>query len=453
MHLANTSETGPTRAARPLVTAWCVALAYLALALPCLSDYGPTWDLVMGDYPYGERLLEYVHTGDPRFLDLKATEPAPPVRAPHPDFAVGRFEWFQISPVASLLSAASCRLLWTELGLVPAMAAHHAVTPLFAALTVFALTAFCTRRFGLLAGVVAGGSLALDPVFFGHGASNLKDMAECCFYTCAVLAGYVALERDRTRWWLSAGAFTALALVQKPNAMFLPVQLALFLAGVRWLVRAEDGARPRLTLRGFLWTTLGFVVVYYAVSPAYWSAPIEGPRRVLAQMFSAGTANGGRIDFEDLPISLATVPEITLLLAGLGLFLRALRPQVRLFLVLGVALPVLRSVLPGMRNYGLTRHFLEYLPMLCALAGCGAVWSVERLQRAWGGAARRFAPAAIALLALAPGAIRAGAGASAEWERGVLETFCKKRKIPMTAPWSTLTSWSNLVNSLVELYK
>ena len=40
---------------------------------------------------------------------------------------------------------------------------------------------------------------------------------------------------------------------------------------------------------------------------------------------------------------------------------------------------------------------------------------------------------------IAQGAIRAWAGASAEWERGVLETFCKKRKIPMTAPWSTLT--------------
>lgn len=40
---------------------------------------------------------------------------------------------------------------------------------------------------------------------------------------------------------------------------------------------------------------------------------------------------------------------------------------------------------------------------------------------------------------LAQGAIRAWAGSSAEWERSVLETFCKKKKISMTAPWSSLT--------------
>ena len=40
---------------------------------------------------------------------------------------------------------------------------------------------------------------------------------------------------------------------------------------------------------------------------------------------------------------------------------------------------------------------------------------------------------------LQQGAIRPWSGASTEWERGVLHTFCKKNKIPLDVPWQTLT--------------
>ncbi len=40
---------------------------------------------------------------------------------------------------------------------------------------------------------------------------------------------------------------------------------------------------------------------------------------------------------------------------------------------------------------------------------------------------------------IADGCIKAWTGRSSEWERGVLERFAKKRKIPLDAPWSKLT--------------
>jgi len=40
---------------------------------------------------------------------------------------------------------------------------------------------------------------------------------------------------------------------------------------------------------------------------------------------------------------------------------------------------------------------------------------------------------------IADGCIKAWSGRSSEWERGVLERFAKKRKIPLTVPWSKLT--------------
>jgi len=40
---------------------------------------------------------------------------------------------------------------------------------------------------------------------------------------------------------------------------------------------------------------------------------------------------------------------------------------------------------------------------------------------------------------LGGGAIKPWSGASTTWERGILEKFCKKRKIPQTVPWETLS--------------
>ncbi|WP_408890950.1 excinuclease ABC subunit UvrA [Myxococcus faecalis] len=42
-------------------------------------------------------------------------------------------------------------------------------------------------------------------------------------------------------------------------------------------------------------------------------------------------------------------------------------------------------------------------------------------------------------LSLSQGAIRPWSGASTEWERGMLQRWCREKKIPLDAPWSSLT--------------
>jgi hypothetical protein len=218
-----------------------VALAFLWPALAALDDFGPTWDHVQGEYPHGERLLAYLETGDPAFLDLFRIEPSPVVREPHLDLAQRRFPSHFVYTIGALSSALSCRILWTELELVPPMTAHHLPATLFAALLVFVVTYFAARRIGTLGALVAGLSLACAPTFFGHAAHNIQDSPECCLYTLAVLAGLRALERGRARAWILAGILAGLALAQKPNALFLPVQLALFLGLCAWRLRPRSG--------------------------------------------------------------------------------------------------------------------------------------------------------------------------------------------------------------------
>jgi hypothetical protein len=368
--------------------ALAVAFLYLVPALLCLDDYGPTYDAVKGDYPYGERLLGYLESGDERFLDLKLYEPAPKRRSPHPDFDQARWPSFWVFPVGALLSAVSCRVLWTELGWLPAMSAHHLPSVLIAAGLTYLVSAFASARWGRLAGLVAGGSLFLTPAFFGHSFNNPKDVAECLFYTGAVLLGLRALEGGGARAWLMAGAVTGLALAQKANALFLPVQLALFVAGLALHARLARDPCPPLGLRGLLLAVLAFVGTYYAVSPAFWSAPIEGPKQWLGKMISVGSRavreDGGapmRISFHAPLAVLQTTPLVTLALGLCGLLRPGLAFRLRWFLTLSLLLPIGRNLIPGMRSFEGVRHFLEFLPMLCLLAGAGATWLAQRAKR------------------------------------------------------------------------
>ncbi len=402
---------------RPWIVARVVALGYLVLALSLLPQYGPTWDCVQGELPYGERLLEYIRTGDERFLELLSREPEPPVRQPHPDFSARRFESRQVYPVAGLLSAASCRLLWSRWNAVPALVAHHAVIVLLTAGLLFVVTAFAARRFGLLCGAVAGASLALSPRFFADSFNNLKDIPECSFYTFAVLSCYAAMERreERLRWWVVAGAFTGLALAQKANALFIPVQMLLFWIGLRVLSRGREASGP--SLRGLVLAGLSFLAVYYAVSPAFWTAPIEGPTQWIGQMLHGNLAFGERASADAwwLKVSLAapllvlaTTPPITLALSALGAFHPRLSIDQRLFLLLGVAVPVGRNLIPGMRNIDGIRHFFEFLPMLSILAGLGASWLHEALRTRIGERTRTLRAAAVglAITAILPSGIQ-----------------------------------------------
>jgi hypothetical protein len=283
---------------------------------------------------------------------------------------------------------------------------------LLAAGLVYLIVAFAHARWGALAGAVAGGSLCLTPSFFGHSFNNPKDITECFFYTAAVLAGWSALESGRARTWLVAGAAAGVALAQKANALFLPVQLVLLVAGLALYARLRGRAVPRMHARQLGLAALAFVLAYYAVSPAFWSAPIEGPRQWLGQMVEIGNRAVGaganwKVSFHAPRAVLWHTPLATLALAACGALRPGLAFPLRFFLLLGALLPVARNLLPGTRSFDGTRHFLEFLPMLCLLAGAGAAWlaaSLARVARVRAWPSRAAASALVGALALAPSA-------------------------------------------------
>jgi hypothetical protein len=401
---------GPARRAA-LVAAAAVAALYLLLLLPRLSEFGPTWDLVIADYPYGEQYLAYATSGEAAYVDFRTPPPLPHVRAPHPDFRGGRLANPDIPyPLGGMLSAASCKLLWTALGWVPAQVAHHLPAPLATAALLAVLVAVGARWRALGAGLAAALLLALSPYFLAHSAFNLKDVLETCLYTCTYLLVASALLREARTGaavWAGVAVLFGLALAAKPNALFLPVQGLLLWAALRLLRRRAGVSGPAFPWRGVLLVLLLFPLAYLLVSPYEWIDTLARVERHWRVIVSDGTTlvTGDRL--AGLKAVLRTTPLPVLAFAVVGLLDRRLERDRRTVLLVGLCVPLLRTLLP-LRVHDGVRHFLEFLPMLCLWAGIGVQRVLEAvLATVRGGRAPALALPAAGLLwaaALLPGA-------------------------------------------------
>lgn len=352
------------------VVPWLFAIAAFLAALPTLAQFGPTWDVCIGELAHGELYLNWIVSGDERFLDFSENGARPEHRAPHPDFDHHLYQWYETHPFMGLWSALSCRILWTGLSWLDAMSAHLLPPLLVGCLLLFVLMRFVANRAGAVAAIATACALALSPRFLCDVLSNPKDGSEACLYAIAMIAILHAIESGSTRWLLGAAALTACAVAQKVNALFVPIQAILYLVVVM-TVRARNG-RPALPTpwKALPAACLVFVLVYLACSPMLWSNTWENLGRHLGFFARAGSAFIGA-EFPSYYAVLVTTPEVVLALAVMGLFARAVSGETRFFLALGACLPVVRTELTGGVNFDGVRHFLEFYPFLACLAGIG----------------------------------------------------------------------------------
>lgn len=398
----------------------CVAVLYSLLWLFLRPAYGPTWDAILGEYPYGETFLANLGSGTWDYVELtRHFGPELGLRQPHPDFDVGRLPWIGTYPLTGFLSALSCRVFWTELGWLPALTAHDlAILPSLAALLV-AMTAVLARRFGLATALSAAFFLLASPRFFADAFNNLKDVPEAALYSLTLLALWAAVHGRGRRAWAASGVLLALSLAQRPNAFFLPLQFGLFLAGAALWRRRTGRAPLAWSWSGLLLASLLFFVAYFAVSPMLWTDTWARLREWSAYTFGFNTFLGDpdlaiqavrgptHVSTEAARLVLLTTPLPLLALALVGLVSREATFEERWFLLLGAAVPVGRTLIPGFPHYDGVRHFLEFLPPLAVLAALGLSTCVRLL--AGPGPALRAARAAAFGLALLPGVLASAA--------------------------------------------
>ncbi len=95
---------------------------------------------------------------------------------------------------------------------------------------VLLLAAWCRKKFGALAGILAATLFALDPTVIAHGRYVKNDMTVTAFAFLAVIAWDWFLETGKGSALVASGLTLGLALGSKYSALFLlPVYLLLYL--------------------------------------------------------------------------------------------------------------------------------------------------------------------------------------------------------------------------------
>jgi 4-amino-4-deoxy-L-arabinose transferase-like glycosyltransferase len=392
-----------------------LALTYLGAALVLAPDYGPTWDCVKGEYKWGEYLLAYLMSDEGDLLDETSDRFRLEHRQPYPDFDHAGFPWYEMWPVSALLSAVSVQIFWTHLGWLAPFVALNLAVMVLVALLIFVVVRFFGSRLGLAVGASAALFMVLSPRFFAHSFNNVRDMPEACLYGFTLMACYLAFTRPKLRWWALTGALAGLALAQKPNALFLPVQMGLFLVAALIYERIRKEKHIQWSFRGLVLSAGTFLAVYFAASPTFWEDTWERLKVQFGFIMRRGnvmldstapSGEGAGISLHGLTQVLITTPPALLVLSLVGLFAGRCHALLRIFLIVWVAVPVGRVTLPGMLNFDGIRHFIEFYPALCVLAGLGLSRIMDEVTRRLNTQSMQVAAKFLLFAAaLAPGAV------------------------------------------------
>ncbi|HVP61186.1 MAG TPA: glycosyltransferase family 39 protein [Myxococcaceae bacterium] len=368
-----------------------VAAAYLMFALPLLPLHGVTYDAPALYYAGDRTLFFLTHPGVPGALSFASRQEPPGFHS----FFSRDDEWedpMRYPVLPGLLAAVVSVLVHDGLGLLDPAAAHHLGLVLLNALALWLFALYAIRFLGQRAGAFAAVALMLFPSAFGHAFNNPKDWPCAMFYGLAVLAAGEGLVSGRGRDILAAGLFAGISLAAKLNGVFVLVTLALW-APVIWfsrIRRAPQAEKYRLAAACLAAPYIaGFVFV--ASWPWIWNAPpagiVERMSRYLSFMAAYGVSARDSWTWHPLKCLVFMTPPVVLLASAVALvaWVRRRDPEATVrvaLLVSWVAVPYLRSMVPRSNFYDANRHFIEYVPGLCALAGWGFAELIERVERA-----------------------------------------------------------------------
>jgi hypothetical protein len=367
------------------------ALAVMLFGIATMSRYGVTFDSPALFYSGDRTLFAITHPTVPDALDLKSkTEPAgfTPDFARHPEW-----EDPENYPVAiDLVCAVTSYLFHQRWKLLDLVDGHHLGLILVYALTVAAYLAYTSRLLGLVAGVAATVALVLFPSAMGHSFNNPKDWPCAMLYGLTVLSFALGvIERRPRHVWLS-GVWLGLSLSAKLNGVFALVTVFLwapFAFGVLFARRRRAAAplfAPTL-LVPYLGLLLFFALwpwLRHGKVPEIWDH-LDGYMR---HFLSKGLYDRPYWSGYSLKCVAFMTQPLTLVAAAIfvlsGWFGSRQALSIWLLLLLWVGLPLARVAMPRAVVYDGNRHFIEYVPALCAMAGGGVsgvvTFATRRLQ-------------------------------------------------------------------------
>lgn len=402
--MRTTSDQRARRGGRP--GRWwpgvAVALAFLAIGLATLPDYGTTWD-EKESYDAGRGNLQILAT----------------VASGSTDF---EWPWHELRGyqfVFDTARAAFARLVGPALGGPDDLRGFHLFNLLLAAASLvvvhrLAVGVGAGARVGALAALV----LATSPKYVAHSQNNPKDLIGLFVFALGVWAIVGAADRGTRGAFALAGAVVGLAFASHVLAALLVPLAAAWVAGAEL---AAERRPPRDRWReAFLRLAILFAVaavVTFLLWPWLWGDPVirtaRALRRVALYPVGLPVLYLGKIYPDAHPpfhygvVSLLVATPVLFTLAAAGgaavvWVRRAGRGRRRLaaLALLWVAVLVVPEALASSRYDG-ARHLLPVLPAVALLAGLGLDRGLAGLATLWhrrGVAPRAAAAGAVVLL-------------------------------------------------------
>jgi hypothetical protein len=367
-----------------IVAGAIIALAFAVFGILSMHRYGLTADSPALFYAGDRTLYAALHPSEHGALDLKHEAPA--------GFKTrfvcnGDPQDPQHYPVLAGFMAASSNALLSRVLSANPVDGHHAALLFIQVVMLFLFTIYACRLLGDVGGIAAGVMLALFPCAVGHSFNNAKDWPCAGYYGITVLAAGVAfVERRPAQMWM-AGVFLGVALSFKLNGAFAAITVAA-IAPIAYLLLYRGRPFPwRLFVPLALVPVLGFAIFFVAWPWLWHGRPAEWVEHTHEYVrFMAAYAKSKRPTFSAHPFRclLYMSPPLVLLAAGRGAWPGRHASRERWFvtavLLIWLMLPLVRVALPYSNYYDANRHFIEYIPALCALGGAGiaALWRVAR---------------------------------------------------------------------------
>lgn len=276
------------------------------------------------------------------------------------------------------------------------IAVFHLTTGIF-----FALLVAHVYRLGRLLGMSPAISLLtatltfLYPTLFGHGFSNLKDIAQASLFTVSLYYLIIFTFKGDSLQGVAGAVVWGLAIATKLNAVYVPV-----IWGVWGLFMRKFGKLDQL-VKFVLFIVIGLIVAFTAW-PFLWFDPVNRALGVLnyfatvgqgfmlywnGQSYQVGVSQGlWWYPWANL-LLVTPLPLMLLGLVGLltvvvkGLTRSAPTDRARMVLVFWLVIPLLRTFFPHAAFYDGIRHFLETLPAFMLLTGIGAETVLGKLPK------------------------------------------------------------------------
>ena len=375
-----------------------LVLASLIIGIAWLSDYGESWDEA--------RLYQYANQSINAYRAM--FNPNIPV-----EFGDDDLRYYGSAYLAGMaLLVHGSQILFPRVPVIDLWHICNFICLQFGVLCFY----FLTRRFThVLPSLIATALFASQPLIWGHGFINPKDIPFMTFFLATILSGYKMLDE------MDHQDFSLKSLIRIP--WFYPAGILL---GITMSIRILGAAagiiallclafrNPRRALRtSYAYYALA-LIVSFLTWPYLWAAPIENFSKSIYLMLKfqwVGQVlfNGVYYDTDKLPrayfpqLFMMQFTETALIMFGVGLVIlllagiRRKRDDLVVLIAAWFVLPVAIILIKGMNLYDNTRQLLFIYPAVFLIAAVGLETILDRIKPRW-------AQVLVILLILTPGA-------------------------------------------------